>query len=87
MWNFAGPGETEARLRAVGFEEVRCWLEPKPVVPERPLEFTMTATMGPHLDRLPEDLRRPFAEAVIARSRKPFTLHYIRLNIEARASS
>jgi trans-aconitate 2-methyltransferase len=84
MWNFAGPEETEARLREAGFAEVRCWLQPKPVVPERPLEFTMTATLGPHLDRLPEDLRRPFAEAVIEGSRKPFTLDYVRLNIEAR---
>jgi trans-aconitate 2-methyltransferase len=86
LWNFAGPHETEERLSRAGFVDVRCWLEPKPVAPERPLEFTMTATMGPHLDRLPEGLRRPFAEAVIARSPKPLTLGYVRLNIEARAS-
>lgn len=85
MWNFAGPEETEGRLRAAGFEDVRCWLEPKPVTPADPLRFTMTVTMGPHLARLPESLRRPFAEAVIALSDKPFTLNYVRLNIEARA--
>jgi trans-aconitate 2-methyltransferase len=84
MWNFAGPEETEARLRDAGLSEARCWLEPKPVTPEDPLRFTMTATMVPHLSRLPEELRRPFAEAVLEASPKPLTLDYVRLNIEAR---
>jgi trans-aconitate 2-methyltransferase len=87
MWNFAGPEETEARLRAAGFSEARCWLEPKPVTPEDPLRFTMTATMVPHLARLSEELRLPFAEAVLEESPKPLILDYIRLNIEARATS
>lgn len=85
LWNYAGPGETEARLLVAGFAEARCWLEPRPVAPPDPLRFTMTSTLGAHLAKLPEPLRRPFAEAVIARSRKPFTLDYVRLNIEARA--
>jgi len=84
MWNFAGPQETEARLTAAGFAGARCWLEPKPVTPDDPLSFTMTATMVPHLARLPDGLRRPFAEAVLAESRQPLTLEYVRLNIEAR---
>lgn len=83
MWNFAAPEETEQRLRGAGFSDVRCWLEPKPVTPERPLEFTSTVTLGPHLTRLPEDLRRPFAEAILEQSEKPLTLDYVRLNIEA----
>jgi trans-aconitate 2-methyltransferase len=87
MWNFAGPEETEARLRAVGFGEARCWLEPKPVTPADPLRFTMTATMGPHLDQLPEELRLPFAEAVLERSSQPLILNYVRLNIAGRARS
>lgn len=85
MWNFASPEETEARLRGAGFSEARCWLEPKPVTPEQPLEFTETVTLGPHLDRLSEDLRRPFAEAVLELSGEPLTLDYVRLNIEATA--
>jgi trans-aconitate 2-methyltransferase len=86
MWNFAGAEETEARLRAAGFASARCWLEPKPVTPADPLAFTMTVTLGPHLLRLPEDLRRPFAEAVLETSERPLTLEYVRLNIEARAA-
>jgi trans-aconitate 2-methyltransferase len=84
LWNYASPQETQARLLAAGFAEARCWLEPRPVRPPDPLRFTMTSTLGAHLAKLPEELRRPFAEAVIERSRRPFTLDYVRLNIEAR---
>lgn len=84
MWNFAGPDETEARLRAAGFAEARCWLQPKPVTPADPLRFTMTVTLGPHLARLPEELRVRFAEAVLTESSKPVTLDYVRLNITSR---
>ncbi len=45
----------------------------------------MTVTLGPRLTRLPEDLRQPFAEAVLAESPQPLTLDYVRLNIEAHA--
>ncbi len=85
MWNFAAPEETERRLVAAGFSTGRCWLEPKPVTPERPLEFTSTVTLGPLLAQLPGDLRRPFAEAILEESAKPLTLDYVRLNIEATA--
>jgi trans-aconitate 2-methyltransferase len=87
MWNFAAPDETESRLRAAGFAEASCWLEPKPVTPADPLRFTMTVTLGPHLTRLPEELRLPFAEAILAESPRPLTLDYVRLNIEARATA
>jgi trans-aconitate 2-methyltransferase len=85
MWNFATAEETERRLLAAGFSEARCWLQPKPVTPERPLEFTSTVTLGPLLAQLPEAQRRPFAEAILAESEKPLTLDYVRLNIEAQA--
>lgn len=85
LWNFATPEETEGRLRNAGFREARCWLQPKPVRPERPLEFISTVTLGPILVQLPDDLRRPFAEAILEVEEKPLTLGYVRLNIEARA--
>lgn len=84
MWNFAAPDETEARLRAAGFSEARCRLQPKPVTPARPLEFAMTVTLGPHLALLPDELKRPFAEAVLEEADEPLRLDYVRLNIEAR---
>jgi trans-aconitate 2-methyltransferase len=84
MWNFAGPELTEERLRDAGFSEVRCWLEPKPVQPPDPLAFTSTVTLGPLLAQLPEQQRRPFAEAILAESEQPLVLDYVRLNIEAK---
>src|SRR5262249_16748105 len=87
MWNFASPDETEERLRKAGFEQVRCWLEEKPVQPEDPYAFTTTVTMGPHLAMLPEERRREFAEAVLELEEDPLTLNDVRLNIEAVSSA
>jgi trans-aconitate 2-methyltransferase len=84
MWNFSSPAETDARLRRAGFDQVSCWLEDKPVQPEDPYAFTTTVTMGPHLSHLPEDLHRPFAEAVLDLEEDPLVLNYVRLNIDAR---
>jgi trans-aconitate 2-methyltransferase len=86
MWNFAAPEETERKLRDSGFVQARCWLEPKPVTPKQPLQFTSTVTLGPLLTQLPEELRRPFAETILEQSPTPLTLDYVRLNIEATAS-
>jgi trans-aconitate 2-methyltransferase len=83
LWNFASPEETEPRLGAAGFEGARCWLEPKPVQPARPLEFISTVTLGPVLDQLPPEKRQPFAEAVLEHEGDPLVLEYVRLNIEA----
>jgi trans-aconitate 2-methyltransferase len=85
MWNFAAPDTTEERLRNAGFSSARCWLQPKPVIPAQPLEFASTVTLGPHLAQLAEDLRRPFAEAVLEEAGAPLQLDYVRLNIEATA--
>jgi trans-aconitate 2-methyltransferase len=86
LWNFASPEETEPRLEGAGFADVKCWLQPKPVQPSRPLEFVTTVTLGPVLDQLPEEKRRPFAEAVLEVSEQPLVLDYVRLNIEAVAA-
>ncbi len=85
IWNFAAPEATEEKLAAAGFSEVRCWLQPKPVTPEQPLEFLATVTLGPHLARLPEEKRDAFTQEVAAELDDPLTLDYVRLNIEARA--
>ncbi len=84
MWNFAPPDETAQRLQAAGFDDVSCWLEEKPMQPESPYEFTSTVTMGPHLSRLPDELHRPFVEAVLELEDEPLTLNYVRLNMEGR---
>lgn len=86
LWFYAGAEETEARLRAAGFAEVRCWLEPWQVVPPEPAEFTRTIMLSGHIDRLPPELRDRFVEDVLAAAGEPLTLDYVRLNIDAVAA-
>jgi trans-aconitate 2-methyltransferase len=85
-WNFATPEDTERRLAAAGFEDVRCWLQDKRVRPEEPKAFLRTVTLGPHLARLPEELHDPFVDDVAVAMGEPLELEYVRLNIEARRS-
>jgi trans-aconitate 2-methyltransferase len=84
-WNYATPEETEARLTEAGFSEVECWLEPKSVEPADPRAFVTTVCLVRHLDPLPEGLRGPFIDRVLARSGQPLVLEYVRLNMTARA--
>jgi trans-aconitate 2-methyltransferase len=86
LWNYAGTEETEARLRAAGFADVRCWLEPWPVVPPEPEVFAGTICLGAHVERLPEALRDQFVADVLATQPDPLRLDYVRLNISAVAS-
>ena len=85
-WNFYEAEATERRLRAAGFGEVRCWLqEVEPIVPDDPREYVAVVGLAAHHERLPEELRAPFVDAVIDNvTEDPFTVRYIRLNIEAR---
>jgi trans-aconitate 2-methyltransferase len=85
-WNYAGPEETEERLRAAGFGDVRCSLQPWDVVPPEPFEFLRTICLSPYLDPLPEALRKPFVDEVLAAEPEPLTLRYVRLNISAVAA-
>jgi trans-aconitate 2-methyltransferase len=85
-WNFAGPERTADCLAAAGFERVETGLEPYPVVLEQPADFLRSVCCGPHLERLPEDLRAPFVDAVVDALAPDFTLDYVRLNIDARRS-
>jgi trans-aconitate 2-methyltransferase len=83
-WNFAGPEETEARLREADFAEARCWLEQKVVEPEDPKDFVAVVGLASHHERLPAEQREPFTDAVLANLDEPLVLRYVRLNIEAR---
>ena len=81
------PEETEERLRAAGFTDVRCWLEPWPVVPPEPRDV--------RADGLPRRPRRRAARGAARPVRRrrprhpgasPLRLDYVRLNIEATAA-
>jgi trans-aconitate 2-methyltransferase len=83
-WNYATETETAERLERAGFADVSCWLEDKAVSPEDPRSFIQTVCLVRHLDPLPEDLRDPFVDRVLASAREPFVLDYVRLNMTAR---
>ncbi len=84
-WNYAPPEETERRLLAAGFASARCWLAPAPQQPEHPREFLSTIVLGPHVQQLPEYLREPFMDDVLAAVGDPVVVDYVRLNIDATA--
>jgi trans-aconitate 2-methyltransferase len=82
-WNYAGPEATRERLLRAGFSSAECWLQPAPQQPEHPREFLSSIVLGPHFQQLPEDLREPFMDAVLAKLGEPVVVDYIRLNLDA----
>lgn len=90
-WYFAGPEETEARLRAAGFAEARAWLEPSPADFALPdgADYLAAVVLRCHIALLPEGLRAPFARRVaerLTRADGRVEVDYVRLNIDARAA-
>ncbi len=89
-WRFADDDETVRSLEGAGFADARAWLEEDPAIFETTEDgavFLSTVVLRHHLDRLPEDLRAPFARAVAERRTRPdgrVEIDYVRLNMEAR---
>ncbi len=81
---FAAPDETGAILAASGFEEVRCWLEPRPVRPPEPREFVRSVCLGAHVELVGAERRDELVDAVITALGPDPVLDYVRLNISAR---
>jgi trans-aconitate 2-methyltransferase len=84
-WNYAGAAQTHERLLAAGFTEAECWLMPAPREPEHPREFLSTIVLGPHVQRLPEELRGRFMDDALSVVGEPVVVDYVRLNIDATA--
>ncbi|HWX73765.1 MAG TPA: methyltransferase domain-containing protein [Solirubrobacteraceae bacterium] len=84
-WNYAAPAATRERLLRAGFADAECWLQPAPREPEHPREFLATIVLGPHVQQLPEELREPFMDEVLATLGEPVVVDYVRLNITATA--
>ena len=68
-----------------GFSDVWCWLTRVDVDPGDPAAYLGAICLGSFLARLPEELREPFVAAALARLPDPLQIHYVRLNILARA--
>lgn len=66
-WNYATASDTAVALERAGFTEVHCWLEPKAVTLAQPRAFVQSVCLVRHLDPLPEDLREPFVDRVLAK--------------------
>ena len=84
-WTLAGPDETERRLHGAGFTDVWCWLSRVDVDPGDPAGYLSAICLGSFLARLPEDLHEPFVATALERLPDPLRLHYVRLNMLARA--
>lgn len=84
-WHFAAAEPTAERLERAGFTEIETWLEPYRVTPPDPTSFYRVVCLGHHLERLPEELRAPYVDAV--RERFGSELDYVRLNIQAKKGS
>ena len=82
--NFASVGDTEARLERAGFDLGRVWLYDEKYEPPDPRAFVASVGLNKHLDRLPEELRDQFIDAVLGSMARPLVLEYVRLNISAR---
>jgi trans-aconitate 2-methyltransferase len=83
-WHFASDTETAARLERIGFADVHCWLEDRPIVPPEPHDYLRTVCLGHHLEQLPDELRETLVGRVLDSLGSPLTLEYVRLNVSAR---
>ena len=83
-WYYAAPEPTRECLLAAGFTAAECWLQPAPQYPEQPREFLAKVILGPHVQRLPEDLRDPFLDEVLEKvGESELMVDYVRLNMDA----
>jgi hypothetical protein len=54
-----------------------------PKRPAQPREFLSTVVLGPHVQRLPVDLRERFLGELLAELHGEVVVDYVRLNIDA----
>jgi trans-aconitate 2-methyltransferase len=84
-WVFATAEETERRLLAAGFGDVWTWLTRVNVDPGDPVGYLRAICLSSWLARLPEELHDDFVSTALERLPDRLEIHYVRLNILARA--
>jgi trans-aconitate 2-methyltransferase len=85
VWNFAGVAETKQRLRGAGFTDIEVGLLPDPArlePGEQLRSYLAVVVLGGQLERLAEDEREAFVNAVADRLPEP-VVDYVRLTISA----
>jgi trans-aconitate 2-methyltransferase len=83
-WSFTTDEQAREWLEHAGFTDVSAWLEAWPMRPREPRDYIRTVCLGHHLQRLPEELRAAYVDAVA--ERMPEEIDYVRLNVSARAA-
>jgi trans-aconitate methyltransferase len=90
IWEYAEPELESQRLRRAGFSDVHTAFEEAPTtLPDEATfrAFCATITLGPYVQRLPEEWQDRFLDPIVLEAAKddpPFTLDYWRLNMHAR---
>lgn len=93
VWEYPTPEVTAERLQRAGFVEIHTGLEQAPatLADEQTFRaFCATITLGPYVQRLPQELKDAFLDPIVAEFAQddpPFTLDYWRLNIQARRAA
>jgi trans-aconitate 2-methyltransferase len=89
-WHYATPDETRRRLERAGFAQIETWTEPAPTTFDAPAafaEFVSKVVLRDELTRLADDdARRAYLNELVGVAggdTPPFTLDYVRLNIDA----
>ena len=83
-WNYPTPEAETAALEAAGFEGIHCELVTRTLDPKDGTAWLRSTALGAHTERLPEDLREPFVQAIAQGLPDPLVLEdYIRLNVTA----
>ena len=90
VWEYPGPELEAERLRRAGFIEISTALEEAlTTLPDEPTyrAFCATVTLGPYVQKLPEELQDTFLDPIVeeaAKDHPPFTLDYWRLNLQGK---
>ena len=85
--HFATPQDTERRLRAAGFDDIRVWLqdEPTPLEAGEPIEtYLRTVCLRDQMDERTSDEERAAFVRAVAEALPRAAIDYVRLNIDAR---
>lgn len=86
-WYFAGPRDTETRLREAGYVEVKCWLEDQVAKPEDPRAFFEASFLAPAREILDDDTFTAYTDRLLAEMNNPDTFNYVRLNMTAKRNN
>jgi trans-aconitate 2-methyltransferase len=85
-WTFDTAETARRELADAGFTDIQLWTERRQARPPDMPAFLANSVAPTELDRLPRDLRAPYAAALFAALGRPEELTYVRLNADARAA-